>query len=131
MDDIVASTLTHEKLQECPVPVYTVATHYHASPDSEEDSAEAYENCVLSLYDALDDWLMTLRTSLFPWGIPSTGAQPGPQKKSKRYAHVISLFNYPISWWPVLVSARQAQPTARRVRDPKSSSFPLSSCAYN
>ena len=30
-----------------------VETHYHDSPDSEKDNAEAYENCVLSLYDGI------------------------------------------------------------------------------
>ena len=48
----------------------------------------------------------------------------------KRYAHAASPFNYSISRWPALISAGHSQPTAHRAGGPKSSTFPLPSCAY-
>ena len=51
------------------------------------------------------------------------------QANFKRYAHAAGPFNYSISRGPVLVSAGQAHPTARRARSCGNTSQ-LPSCAY-
>ena len=53
---------------------------------------------------------------------------PYNHKNVKRYAHAAGPFN--ISQWPVLVSARNAQPTAHHTRGRGSIAFPLPGLAY-
>ena len=60
-----------------------VKTHYHDSPDLEEDSVEAYGNCVLSLYDGIGCVAYDIKDKFIPLGCTKYIAlEPNPDLKT-------------------------------------------------